>query len=459
MCKVKPFILALFISSLFSASAMAQKHLIFLDGYLGWHYSLPQYLEEHHAALEKLPFSGFSVVGNVYTSYVMSADPNRNNVSYERVWNEVGLLQGVFNIKKDNFLRINLDFPGNFWDDAVWQKTTHNFAAVAKAAKNLAFKGILFDDEAYPGGQHVLANYMSNFKFPKRSDVNANPDNYEQWERDESETNRGDRIDYSCRINGASEENSERCAYRNPDHSFIEHMDKLASRFKDIMEAMEAEFPAITLLVLHGPATTHANSNTPNHYIKPNGIFETNEYKGAMFVGLKMGLTGNAELHDLGEFYSYSTDKHFDDAYQWRKHDIASDAFNDNLDSSYRWVVPEIERDSWSSEVGVGFMVSDFDQDSFVPRGDYDTRGLCTPANVESRFMKALDKADGYVVFYSDSSLASCGLDNRWMDTSSPVEPAWLNMAKRVFNSILAPAETQLIVIPLKNGTSAVVPL
>ena len=217
---------------LYSVPAIAQKQLLFLDGYLGWAYSMPPYLTANHVEVEKLPFSGFVVSGNVYTSYAMSADPNSNNVIYSRVWNEVKSLKDVYKKKTHNFLRINLDFPGDFWDDAVWQKTADNFAAVAEAAKNIGFKGILFDDEAYAGGQHVHARYMSNFKFPKKQDVQDHPENYADWEISESQENRGDWVDYECRINGQTEVNSENCSYRNPTHTFKEHMDKVAARFK-----------------------------------------------------------------------------------------------------------------------------------------------------------------------------------------------------------------------------------
>ena len=368
MKTIKKYVLMLSMSLLMALPVSAQKQLIFLDGYLGWYYTLPTYLKDHHAELEQLPFSGFTVVGNVFTSYVMSSNPNTNHVTYERVWNEVGKLKDVFKIKTHNFLRINLDFPGDFWDDAIWLRATQNFAAVAKAAKNLGFKGILFDDEAYAGGQHTYARHMSNFKFPKRAAVMANPENYAPWEISESETNRGDWIDYNCTIGGAQLENSESCSYRHADHSFIEHMDKVTDRFKNIMQAMAAEFPDITVLVLHGPATAHSKTNTLNHYIKPNSLFGTNEYKGAMFVGFKSGLTADAQLHDLGEFYSYSTDEDFQNAYQWRKYDIASEQTNQDLDASYRWVIPSEQRASWPTKVGVGFMVSDYDQSYFARR-------------------------------------------------------------------------------------------
>ena len=429
------FVLIGLLTILLSASsANAGKHLIFLDGYLGWHYSMPPYLATHHQEIEALPFSGFTVVGNVYTSYVMSADQNSNQVTYERVWDEVKSLQGLFTTKTDNFLVIHLDFPGDFWDDTVWQRTTSNFAAVTRAAKNLGFKGILFDDEAYATGQHTHANYMSNFRFPKRAEVRDNPGNYSEWERLESQSNRGDWVDYTCYINGVKEEESENCSYRNPAHSFKEHMEKVASRFKNIMEAMEAEFPAITLLVMHGPATAHPKTNIPGHYIKPNSIFETNEYKGAMFLGLKQGIHGEASLYDLGEFYRYHTDQQFQDAYQWRKYGIVSDEYNNDLDDSYRWLVPVADRSSWSNDVGIGFMVSDY---GLTPYGDdYDMPNACHPNEVESRLNMALSHSDDYVIFYSDSSLSNCDENIRWLDVAVPVPTGWLNMMQDVYNSI-----------------------
>ena len=417
--------------------AAAGKHLIFLDGETGWYYSMPPYLAAHHAEVEQLPFSGFVVVGNVYTSYVMSADNHNNNVTYQRVWDEVKSLQNLFTKKTENFLRINIDFPGDFWDDAVWQKTTNNFAAVAKAAKNLGFKGILFDDEPYTSDQHRHSLYMSNFKFPRKGDVQAHPENYEPWEIKESQENRGDWIDYSCCVNGQELTDSEECSYRNPAHTFKEHMDKVASRFKEIMEAMEAEFPAITLLVLHGPATAHAKTNIAGHYIKPNSVYETNEYKGAMFSGLKQGLHGAARLHDMGEFYQYTTWQHFRNAYQWRKYDIASDQYNQDLDDSYRWVVPTNDRPTWSRDVNIGFMVSDYDRRHDMP--EYNTQNLCRPADVQARLTKALQTADEYVIFYSDSNLSACEDNLRWADVETPVPTPWLTMMQNVYNSLQFP--------------------
>lgn len=427
-------VVALIMSLFISLPALAQKRLIFMDGYLGWSYNLPAYLIEHVEAVELRPFSGVAVVGNVFTSYVMSANPNNNNVTYERVWNEVGGLKDLYQKKTDNFLRINLDFPGDFWDDNAWQITTRNFAAVAKAAKNLGFKGILFDDEVYANGQHIQANFMSNFKFPKRADVSANPENYEGWEIAESLTNRGDWMDYNCHIDGVSLIDSTECSYRNEAYSFKQHMDKVAARFKTIMQAMQNEFSDIDILVLHGPATAHPKTNIESLYIKPNSLFGTNEYKGAMFLGFKQGLNDTASLHDMGEFYRYQTTEHFENAYQWRKVDIVSNEYNQDLDDSYHWVVPAADRASWSNDVEVGFMVSDYGLGH--SRQEYDLTGACQPADVESRLSKALERSDEYVIFYSDSNLSSCEADIRWPDTQSTVPSEWLEMMSNVFKSI-----------------------
>ncbi len=434
MKKIRHITVALFFMCLLPASAIAEKHLIFLDGYLGWANSMPPHLTANYEEIEKLPYSGFVVNGNVYTNYVMSADPNSNHVTYERVWNEVGSLKDVYQKKTHNFLRINLDFPGDFWNDAIWNKTTQNFAAVAKAAKNLGFKGILFDDEAYTSAQHLQTHFMSNFKFPKEQDVVNNPDEYEAWEKNGAEPAHAD---YTCTINGNKEENSENCAYRNNAYTFKEHMDKVAARFKTIMEAMENEFPDITLLVLHGPATAHKKTNSAGHYIKPNAPSRENEYKGAMFLGFKQGLNNTAQLHDMGEFYKYQTDQQFANAYQWRKTDMVSAEFNQDMNDSYQWVVPQSDRATWSQDINVGFMTSDYGlEENTYP--EYNTLNACEPADAASRLTKALAHSDGYVIYYSDSALSECDRQTpvRWLDVASPVAPEWLTAITTVYNAI-----------------------
>jgi len=55
MKKIKHTTITLFFMCLFSTAALAEKHLIFLDGYLGWFYSMPPYLTENYEKMEELP--------------------------------------------------------------------------------------------------------------------------------------------------------------------------------------------------------------------------------------------------------------------------------------------------------------------------------------------------------------------------------------------------------------------
>ncbi len=440
MKKIKRLILGLGVISILSTSVYAEKHLVLLDGYSRWLYSMPNYLKKHPKAVKNLPFSGRVVFGNSFTDKVMMMkdpnDPNAHIVTYAKVMHNndrddggVGQLEGHFK-NKDNFLRINVNFPGDFWDDTIWNRVTRNFANVAHAAEAIGFKGILFDDEAYG----PIRRNMSNFKFPDPALVEENPGNYAQWE-----------IMGSRASKGLDDKNS----YRNPRYTFKQHMDKVASRFEAIMKAMEVEFPNITVLVTHGPAPAHPK--TRDHNIITDTLYQTNEYKGALFLGFKQGLNGQASLHDLGEFYRYTKNSDFRNAYQWRKFDIASKQFNDprDVDDSYQWVIPVNQRASWNDKVNIGFMVSDYALP--LVKGGYSTRGRCMPEHVEARLTKALKYSDDYVVFYTDSGskerpLDHCGYKIPWADVSKQVNDYWLRMVTRVYNSI----HTSLIVSDIR---------
>lgn len=49
----------------------------------------------------------------------------------------------------------------------------------------------------------------------------------------------------------------------------------------------QEQFPDIMILVLHGPASAHPKTNIQGRMIKPNSLYQTQEFKGAMFVGFK----------------------------------------------------------------------------------------------------------------------------------------------------------------------------
>lgn len=324
----------------------------------------PNYIERE-AYINTLPFSGFTMVGNTYTNEVM-----RNNtlLTYADVWNEIGGVQGLYP-EKSNFLTVHMYFPGDFWDDDIWNKVIANFGTLAKVAKDLGFAGIIYDDEAYTDANYLYDNhFMLNYK--------------------------------------AGDEWYDENAYSNPNYTFQEHTTKVRERFKKIMEAMVEEYPAIDVLYYHSPVEGHieADDGIDGHPVVVHvGLEREHEFMGPMFIGLKQGLSSQATLHDMGEDYRLRSQKHFDDAYAWRKYTIAADETNDVVDATAHWIVPESERANWAEQVSVNFMVSN----GPLASNDYpefDTTDKVSLEEMRSTLQRALDTSDKYVVFYSASS-------------------------------------------------------
>ncbi len=353
--------------------------------------------------INTLPFSGFTMVGNTYTDIVMES--NTTLLPYSYIWNEVKNVKDLYPTKS-NFLTVNMHFPGDFWDDAIWNNVIANFATLARVAKNLGFRGIIYDDEPYDAQSHKMINYKHD---------NAWYDNN---------------------------------AYKNPNYTFKEHSDKITERFKQIMEAMIREYPAIDVLYYHSPVEGHikADNGINGHPVVVDvGLEREHEFTGAMFVGFKEGLSHQAELHDMGEDYRLRTQTHFDDAYEWRKHTISYDMTNDVVDDTQHWIVPLEERVSWDKEISVDFMVSNEPLNSEYE--EFNTTDRVGLADIKTTLERALDKSDKYVIFYSASSSDNQGglISLDWLNNPSSLtddgvthyslDPNWKNMMKDVYNN------------------------
>ena len=352
--------------------------------------------------INSLPFSGFVMLGNTYTAEVMK--PN-TSLSYNTIWNEVKGVKGLYPTKS-NFLQVWTDFPGDFWDDTAWNRVKKNFKTLAKVVKNLGFRGIIYDNEPYPrNDEKYRAHKMTNYKHGN------------EW--------------------------YDKYAYKNQNHTFAQHSAKITTHFKQIMEAMISEYPSIDVLYLHSPAEGHikANNGIDGHPVVTNvGLEREHEWEGAMFAGLKKGLSHQATLHDMGEDYRLRTQKHFDDAYRWRKHTIASDATNNAVDATQHWIVPEEERASWAKDVHVDFMVSNEPlEDENNP--EFDTRNKVGIADMKKTLERSLEKSDKYVIFFSASSTKNHGPANIHLDWLYPnvhgfsLNPNWKNMVEDVYQN------------------------
>lgn len=367
-----------------------QKHLILAEGNF-WKPLLTPNLVKNHKSINKLPFSGFVMVGNSFTKEVMREGVT---LKYKDVWNEVKALKGLYK-NKDIFMQINIDFPADFWDYSEWNIVSKNFAIVAKVAKDLNFKGIVFDDEPYTETSHK----MSNFKFPNRSEIDTKS---KSWE-----------------IKGSEPDWVDKKGYRNPKYNFKEHMAKVTYRFKRIMQSMVKAYPKLTLLVYNGASFAHVNSNRKDIIVTDVGLPREHEYKGAIFTGFQQGLNATATLHDMGESYRYRTDKHFKQAYQWRKYDIATESSN-RVDRSFQWSIPKEQRATWSKDIQVGFMVFNKGQNSNYR--EYNTKHKSTLKDIKATLQKALKYSDKYVIYYCQ--------DQDWLlpNQKHPLKKVWIDM-------------------------------
>jgi len=388
----------LYLSPLFSID----KKLILAEGN-SWFSHMARNFVPSHDYIAKLPFSGFVMVGNSYTDLVMQKG---RVLTYKKIWDEVKEMKNLYP-NKEMFLQVNIHFPADFWDDKAWNQVSQNFAIVAKVAKELGFKGIVFDDEPYSKEAHK----MINFKFPTTKEIQRNPKKYSSWET------KGSKIDWV-----------DKEAYRNPKYSFKEHIEKVTARFNHIMQNMLHNYPDLTILVYLGPSMSHENSNKNYPIVINMGQPCIHEFHGAIFTGLKQGLSLQASLHDMGESYKYRQNKHFGYAYQWRKFDIANDKYN-NLDANYHWVVPKSERASWSTEVNVGFMVSNLGQKSNYE--EYNTLNHSSREDIGETLKKALKFSDKYVIYYSKNQ--------NWLNPASKkyqLQKGWREMMEKIYGNL-----------------------
>ncbi len=397
MKKIIYILLSLVVSSSIQAN---EKYLLLAEGN-EWKPMMAKNLIKNYKKIKELPFSGVIMVGDTFTHKVMK--PNEI-LNYKNLLAELEDLKNLYK-NKQIFLKVNIHFPADYWDKKAWKQVEENFAILAKVVKDLNFTGIAFDDEVY----RDVDRQMINFKFPAKAELTKKSTSWE--------------------IKGSEENPSfDEYAYRNPKYNFKEHMEKLTSLFKGIMEAMVEVNPKLTLLVYHGPALSHQNSNRDNNLIINLGLPRAHENLGAIFTGFKEGLSKEATIHDMGESYRYRREKHFKNSYQWRKYNIAKDEYNDDLNSSYQWVVPKKDRKEWSKTSQVGFMVYNKGQTSNYK--EFDTRDKSTAKDIKETLEKALKYSDKYVIYYYQ--------EQDWLlpNKKYPLKKEWKDMMKEVYKNI-----------------------
>ncbi len=287
----------------------------------------PSYIRDHRDYLDSLPFDGI-------VAYLRSPNHSLNvsasvfgtkEVSESEIAFVLAPLTGVsFRNLTENFAAVLGGRPPDFMDD--WSVVIGNFARLAKAAREAGLRGIYFDNEAY----------------------------YAPWP------------DYPKGV-------------RHPEKSLGEYQDQARRRGREVMEAMTARFPGITVILLHGPYISEPRA--------PDSLFpqvqSSNELHGPFFAGFLEGAGPHASVVDGGELYNLRTEEEFRGSRDWRKRGLPSM----DVDCEF---LPQALRDSWAARVGVAFGVI-----------DQPHRGRpMDPATMTVTLSRALRNADRYVWLY-----------------------------------------------------------
>ena len=234
----------------------------------------PEYVREHFAHIETLPFDGL-VLSTATGSVLMSGAAR----SYAQMASDFAPLGGLtFTRMTHNFALVNVDRPADFFGD--WSVTIENFRMLARVLKEKGIEGIFFDNEEYAG---ALFNY---------------PDN---------------------------------CS--DPTKTLAEYREQARLRGRQIMQAVAQEYPGIVVLAFHGPYSSF--SGTPNQVRGAQTDWQLEELRGPFSAGFIEGLDSRSRFVDGGEVYAYRTVDDFQVSYDYRKTGIATAAADCPFISSY----------------------------------------------------------------------------------------------------------------------------
>ena len=253
--------------ALLAASAAGTAAPLVINAQQGDHRTRPEYVRDHFAHIETLPFDGLAI-----TTATGAAIMNGTARSYAQMAGDFAPLNGLaFTRMRHNFALVNVDRPADFFGD--WTVTIENFRMLARVLKEKGLVGIFFDNEGY---QRSLFNY---------------PDD---------------------------------CS--DPSKSLDQYREQARLRGRQIAQAIAGEYPEIVVMALHGPYASF--SGTPSQVGRGQTNWELDELRGPFSVGLIGGLDSRAQFVDGGEVYAYRTVDDFQVSYDFRKTGLASAAAN-----------------------------------------------------------------------------------------------------------------------------------
>jgi hypothetical protein len=295
----------------------------------GWDLPYPAWIQSHVREMEQLGFDGVVTTLGPLSQSIYSQTP----VSYEEIRTALSpLAQTRFTTMTHNFVIIYAGSNQLYDDNTI---ALQNFRNLARAAREAGLEGIVYDNEYYTGGP--------GWKWPEAT----------------------------------------------PGQALEQAQGQAHDRGKQAMEAMISAWPETTLLAFYGPWVSDPGTaaNYEGAAFQPipyNDVSWANQLLGPWVLGMIDATRGTAaKVVDGGEVYSLRSATQFDQAYRWAKTEMAS----------YGSIVPAAMRDSYASDVSVGFGV--FDRPS-------NGVGMDAAAWRET-LANALRRTDRYVWAYTES--------------------------------------------------------
>lgn len=287
------------------SNASVQKKVVFMSYASGAELHATS-IQQNISFIESLPFDGVIVKAPPSSYQVMNP---YDVVSYDEVYNDnLKHVRGIFQRFTHNYALIReVADPGDFYDDAVWERVSANFGVFARATRDAGLRGIFFDNEVHTG------DYLWDYELG---------------------------------------------AELKATYSKEEYAAKARERGRQVMSAVVSEFPNIEMTVLIGPYA----SEESNPWVRP-GDNNLYDLAGPFFAGMVEASVGTgARIVDGGEMYTLRTPEEFSHWADFRKNAIASAS----LDSPN---IPESLRPHWPQQVDVSFGVytEDFREKNMDP--------------------------------------------------------------------------------------------
>jgi hypothetical protein len=226
----------------------------------GWDIPTPQFVHDHVAEMEKLPFDGLTITIPGLGDKVQRQTP----VTYAQFAAALAPLRTTrFARLTNNFAMAYASPAGSVFAD--WSVPISNFANLARAAREAGLAGIVYDNEEYFG---AVADYPG-----------------------------------TC-----------------PGHTLAECQTQARLRGHQVMDAMRAVWPDITVMSMYGPWVSEPQTyDALAPLMTFNDVSFANELMGPFFVGLAESAAGTAaHMIDGGEIYTARSTAQFSAITSWQ---------------------------------------------------------------------------------------------------------------------------------------------